>query len=160
VILFFLFGLATILFFWKFPAWLYYATLGEVAGFYLYTALTEALEGLVYLTALLFFCIALPASWFRDRFIVRGPITALALPTFLLLTQYFIAYHEFGKGLAALLALLLAGGLACLWMWLAARSIVFERAARLLAERAPVFLPVYLPLAAIALVVLAARNLG
>lgn len=160
VILFFLFGWATIIFFWKFPAWLYYATLGEIAVYYLYLAVTEALEGLLYLAALLLACALLPASWFKEKFIVRGTIAALALPAFLLLTQYFIAYHEFGKGLAALLALLLAGGLASLWMGLAARRAIFERAARLLAERTPVFLYVYLPLAVVALAILAVRNLG
>ncbi|MBI5294292.1 MAG: hypothetical protein HY869_02370 [Chloroflexi bacterium] len=160
VILFFLFGWVTIIFFWKFPAWLYYANLGEVAIFYLYTAATEALEGLVYLAAILLLSAVLPASWFKDKFTVRGTIAALALPAWLLLVQYFIAYHEFGRGPAVLAATLISGGLAALWMWLSMKYIALERMARLLAERTPVFLYVYIPIAIISLTILLVRNLG
>ncbi|MFZ5879639.1 MAG: hypothetical protein ACOY0R_09725 [Chloroflexota bacterium] len=160
VLLFFLFSWATITFFWKFPAWLYYATLVEVAVFYLYTAVTEALEGLVYLAVLLLVCALLPAPFFKDRFLARGTIAALALPGWLVLIQYFIAYHDFGPGLALLAATLISGGLAALWMGLSIKFTAFERAARLLAERTPVFLYVYLPLAAVSFLIVLVRNLG
>ncbi len=160
VILFFLFGWATIVFLWKFPAWLYYANLGEVAVFYLYTVFTEVLEGFFYLVILLLLCVLLPVSFFKEHFSVRGTIMGLALPAWLLLMQYFIAFHDFGNGLAVLLSALIAGGLASLWMWLSVKYAIFERVARLLVERTPIFLYVYLPLAALSLVILSVRNMG
>lgn len=160
VLVFFLFGWATIAFFWKLPAWLFYLNLGEVGVIYLYTAFTEFFESLIYLGVLLIFCGFLPAHFLKDRFAVRGTITAIALPGFILLTNYIIAIQKIAPALSALAAFVICGGLAFAWIWLSSRYIVFEQTARFLVERTPVFLYVYAPIVIISLIVVLVRNVG
>jgi hypothetical protein len=159
VIVFFLLSWATLAFFWKFPAWLNYLTLGEVTVLYLYAAFTEFLESLVYLLILLLLCIILPSKFLKDGFLVRGTIAAVAMPGLILLVNYLIVFHEFTAWQAALSGLMLMGAVVALLIWLTAKYQTVEKGVLLFGDRTVIFLYLYIPLMIISSVVVLARIL-
>jgi hypothetical protein len=159
VIVFFLLGWATLAFFWKFPAWLNYLTLGEVVVLYLYAAFTEFLESLVYLFFLLLLCTLLPSKLLKDNFPVRGTLAAVALPGLILLTDYLIMFREFAAWQAALAALVIVCVLVMLLIWLSGKYRAVEKGLLAFGDRTILFLYLYIPLMIVSSVVVLARML-
>ena len=160
VLVFFLFGWATIAFFWKLPAWLFYLNLREVGVIYLYAAVTELFESLFYLCVLLALAAILPAGILKSRFQIRGTIAAFFILGLIELTSYFIAFQELNSVISVSIALLICGVLGAALIGLSSKYVVFERAIRFLADRMVVFLYVYLPIAGIAFVLVLIRIAG
>ena len=159
VIVFFLLSWATLVFFWKFPAWLNYLTLGEAAVLYLYAAFTEFLESLVYLLILLGLCFILPSKLLKDVFPVRGIPAAVALPGFILLADYLIVFQELAVWQAIPASLAIMGGVFALLIWLSGRYSSVQKGMLLFGDRTMIFLYIYLPLMLISSVVVLARVL-
>jgi len=160
VLVFFLFGWATIAFFWKLPAWLFYLNLGEVGVIYSYAAVTEFLESLIYLCFLLALAAILPAQILKNRFQIRGAIAALFILGFIELTSYFIAFRELAPAVSALVALLICGVLGAALLWLSSKFVFFEQAICFAVDRMIIFLYVYMPIAGIAFIVVLIRAAG
>ncbi len=158
VLVFFLFGWATIDFFWKLPAWLFYLNLGEVGVIYSYAVVTEFIESLIYLCFLLALAAILPVQILKNRFQTRGTIAALVILGFIELTSYFIAFRDRSPGVSALVALLICGLLGGALLWLSSKYVFFEQAIRFVVDRMIIFLYVYLPMAGIAFIVVLIRN--
>lgn len=127
---------------------------------YLYAAVTELFESLLYLFILLALAAILPAEILKNRFQIRGTIAALFMLGFIDLTSYFIAFHELNPAVSALYALSICGVLGAVLLWLSSKYVFFERAVRFAVDRAIIFLYVYLPIAAIALIVVLVRVAG
>ncbi len=159
-LVFFLFGWATIAFFWKLPAWLFYLNLGEVGVIYSYAALTEFFESLIYLCILLALAAILPAQILKNRFQIRGTIAALFMLGLIELTSYFIAFQELNPAASALYALLICVVLGAALLWLSSKYVFFDRAVRIVVDRLVIFLYVYLPIAGISLILVLIRIAG
>lgn len=160
VIIFILFSWATIIFFWRLSAWLYYLNLGEIGVLYAYAASTEFVESLIYLTILLLLCMALPGAVLKEHFSVRGTIIAIAMPGFVLLADYLIAIRDFTPVISIPMAFAVSAGLALMWIWLASRYKALGQAADFIMERVSIFTYVYTMIAVISLVVVLIRNVG
>lgn len=160
VLVFFLFGWATVAFFWKLPAWLFYLNLEEVGVIYSYAAVTEFFESLIYLFILLVIAAILPAQLLKNRFQIRGTISALFILGFIELTSYFIAFRELTPIVSALTALLICGVLEAGLFWLSSKYVFFDQAVRFAVDRLIIFLYVYLPIAGIAFILVSIRIAG
>ena len=160
VLVFFLFGWATIDFFWKLPAWLFYLNLGEVGVIYSYGAVTEFIESLIYLCILLVLAAILPAQIMKNKFQIRGTIAALFILGIIELTSYFIAFRDIKPAVSALVALLICGLLGTALLWLSSKYVFIEQVIRQTVDRMVIFLYVYLPMAGIAIIVVLIRNAG
>lgn len=81
-------------FLWKLSAWLLILNLGEIFTIFSYSMVANLLESLIVLILLLAICALLPASMFRNEFVVRGTILAAGLIGSLMT---FVKLHmEFG----------------------------------------------------------------
>lgn len=160
ILVFILYGWETIAFFWKVPAWLFYLGLGEVGVIYSYGVVNEFVESLAYLILLLMLAAILPASILKEKFQTRATLIALFLLGSVYLISYLIAFQEVERVKAALFTISTGMVLDILLLWLSAKFAFLERAIIFLTNQVTIFLYVYAPITAIALVVILIRNLG
>ena len=96
------YGWTMVVFLWKLPGWLFFLTLGEIAGIFAFELVTNLIESLVVLLLLLTFSMAFPSHVLKDVFIVRGSMAALVLigSMMLFLNRYVSIGSEFGGNLS------------------------------------------------------------
>jgi hypothetical protein len=137
-------------FFWKLPSLLYYMNIQEILATISYIWATNLLESLVVLCGPLLLSVILPANWFRDLFIVRG--TALILPGLGYLI--YIAYHfqsrsEYPAVFFKPWAVSLAFSILFAFVFIAGRVNVLRKVIEFIADRAIIFLYLFIPLSLI-----------
>jgi hypothetical protein len=92
---------AILRFFYRFPSWLFYSSLGEVLTFLAYLITLNGLESLVVLLILVLAGVLLPRRWLLDRFVTRS--LSLVLPALGILIYVNLTYPtEAGYPLASL----------------------------------------------------------
>ena len=139
-------------FFWKLPSLLNYMTAGEIAAEFSYLMVTNLLESLFILCAPVLLCMVLPSKWFQQVFVIRG--TALVMPGLGYLM--YIAYHfqsreEYPAIFFKYWSLGLAFSALFFFVFLAGRISLLGKIVAFIADRAVIFLYVYLPLSLVSL---------
>src|SRR6266498_944303 len=84
-IVFLVYGWTSLAFFWKVPSWLYFLNLGEIVSILAYVLSSTLLESLIILLLFLLASLVLPASWLRNKFVVRGSIIFYSLTFWVIL---------------------------------------------------------------------------
>jgi hypothetical protein len=145
------YGWTMVVFLWKLPGWLFFLTIGEIAGILAYQFITNLLESLVILLLLLISSMVFPPRTFKDVFVVRGSMAALVLigSMMLFLNRYVSAGPKFGENLPVwMLGSLL---ISAVMVALATRLKILRVSISWLSDRLIVFLFVLLPLSALSL---------
>jgi hypothetical protein len=156
VIVTMIYSWSIVFFFWRLPSFLFYSTVGEIGVMFAYMITADFVDSLLILLPLLLLCLLLPEKWFSSRFSSKAVILSM-----LVLGSIF-AYGEYYR--AESLILLLQKTLLAIVVFLAVTFLVDEiRIARDvfegLANRAIVFLYLFLPITAISLLTVLIRNL-
>lgn len=149
--------------FYRLPAWLYYLSPSQIATLYAYAFPINFVESLLALAALLvlhytIFLFFKNAEEFQARSVLTALILLVSADARLILYKEYTDSAAFLNGQAAWWAATLV--LASPLIIFAPFSAGFRRVVADLAERAVVFLYIYLPLTAVALIVVVARNLS
>jgi hypothetical protein len=145
--------------FWKLPSWLFFLRFGEIISIYSYAFLVNFLESILLLGLALLLAILLPRAWWRDTFISRAFVLIVTIIGSALLhwSRYsspdVMARFVNGQITWWVVTLLLA----ILLTWLAGRVAGIRQALESMADRFVIFLYVYLPLTALALLIVFAR---
>jgi hypothetical protein len=144
-------------YFWKFPSWILFSTLGDLFNIYAYMVTVNFLESLLVLFAVLALCIVLPRKWFYNYFVSRGSLLVILTLGFLIYLGHkiqpdmslpFSLFRMLPIALIIILALVfLLGQIG----WL--RKILEEIAARLI-----VFLYISIPISIFSFLVVVVRN--
>ena len=124
--------------------------IGEILATFSYILATNLLESLVVLCAPIFMSILLPAKWFHDLFVVRG--TALIVPGLGYLI--YIAYHfqsrnEYPAIFFKTRSVSLAFSILLVFVFLAGKVNVLRKVIEFIADRAIIFLYIFIPLSLI-----------
>ena len=157
VIVLIVYGWTLYWFAWKLPSWLYFLSVGEMLVALAYSMVVNLIESLIVLFALLLLCAILPPRWFRDRFTALG--TVLVILSMIALAYYLgaiIALQDFPPHLRWYVLLAVAG--IALVVFLVSRVKFLVKFLEEIANRAVIFLYVFLPLSAISFIVVLIRN--
>ena len=156
---FLVYGWTLALFLWKLPSWLMYMHAAEIFGVLSYAMLTNLLESLVLIAALVGLAVCLPGKWLRDVFVESG--TVIMISAVLSLMFYHFQYghlrSEFNDALRTwgAVTLLIAIVLAVLFARVGVlRSFISE-----LADRLVVFLYILMPLSVVSFLIIIVRNM-
>ncbi len=152
VIVFMVYTWSVCFFFWEFPSWSYFMTLGELLAVFSYVMLVCLIESLVFLAGLLAVCMLLPSAALKEDFIVRGSFASLSILLSIMAYWYFVFPDYL---LASFAFIILVTGMVA---FAAVRLRGMRVAAIWLSDRLVVFLYLYLPLSALALAVVFLRN--
>ncbi len=145
-------------FLYEFPSLILYMNLGQVAGVFAYMMAFAFLESLLALGVILLVSAILPRSCYRQGFVAKGFLTVLAAGAFAINVRMSMPNRypgvEFLYVRAALAAAVLIGSI------LAAHFFrPFQKALDFLAEQISIMLYIYIPIGALSLLVVIARNL-
>jgi hypothetical protein len=135
-----------IAFLWRLSAWLLLLNLGEILTIFSYAMLTNFLESLTVLFALLGASVILPARILREDFAVRGTILALGLISSLNAFVSFQMRVGFQSGLWLLVPPLMVLLLTAFLLAVSSRSRLVRSTALWVSDRLVVFLFILLPL--------------
>ena len=143
---------------WRLPSYLYFQSLGDSLSILAYAMVINFLESLVVLAGCVFLCFLLPLRWYRDQFSTWG--TSLAVLFLLALVQYpkiilKLQSIQLNERWAALLLL----AMILLSLLVIGRVTLLQKIASEIANRAVIFLYILLPLTAVSVVVVVARNI-
>jgi hypothetical protein len=158
VIVLIVYGWTLYWFAWKLPSWLYFLSVGEMLVALAYSMVVNFIESLIVLVALLLLCAILPPRWFRDRFTALG--TALVILSLVALAYYLgtiIALQDFPPHLRWYTLLAVTG--IVLVVFLISRIKLLVKLLEEIANRAVIFLYVFLPISAISFIVVLIRNI-
>ena len=75
---------------YKFPSLILKANIGQILGVFAYTLVFTLFESLLFFGFLILIAVALPAQYFRSRFVHRGTLIALSLAVFALILNFWI----------------------------------------------------------------------
>lgn len=143
-------------FFWKFPSWLYFLSLWEIIKVLCYAIVTNLLESLVVMLPLLALAMALPRHWFADRFISHSvPAILLGLGYMMYLANQFQGKEDYPSGVIRLIPLVLVVML--LAAFLGGKITPLRSAIDGFADRATIFLYIFIPLSLACLLVVLAQ---
>jgi hypothetical protein len=148
--------------FYKLPAWMFYLNLGEIASIYAYAFLFDLVESILLLLVVLFFEFTLFLYFNnREEFQTRAVIMTFALLCSMAIRLALFKDYEqmdgFVNGAPAWLALAIATSMLC--GVLVSKSSAVRRIVGGFAERAVIFLYIYLPLSLLSVVIVIWRNL-
>ena len=139
-------------FFWKFPSWLYYLSIGEIAKVFCYSIATNLIESLVVLLPALVLAVVLPRKWFYEGFVARSVVMILiGLGYMMYLANQFQGKEDYPSAAIQLIPVVLLAIL--LAVFLAGRITLLRQVIAGFAERATVFLYISIPISLICLLV-------
>ncbi|MEW6083576.1 MAG: hypothetical protein AB1607_03175 [Chloroflexota bacterium] len=156
VIVTMIYSWSIVFFFWRLPSLLFYSTIGEIGVMFAYMITADFLDSLIILILLILLCLLLPEKLFFNRFSTKGVfLSVLILAGIFSYGQYYRA-----ESLALLLQKTLLAGLVFLILAFLLDEVQFVR--RLfegIANRAVVFLYLFLPITALSVLTVFLRNL-
>jgi hypothetical protein len=145
--------------FWKLPSWLFFLQVGEILSIYAYAFVVNFIESILLLLLVLVPAILLPRPWWTDTFISKGfallliVLASTALHISLYRTPDTRAVFVSGQFTwwigTSLIAVFLT--------WLVGRVKWVRSGLENIADRFVVFLYIYLPLTALALLIVLVR---
>ncbi len=156
---FLVYGRMLYTFVWKLPSWLKFLTVGEILSNLSYALMHSMLETLGIVLFLLAVSFVLPSAWFRDVFVPRGVWTlsvwfvswAIYFSRLSKVGSDFIAYLYLWTAITVVIALFAA--------FVAARTRWMRSAALWFADRAVIFLFIFIPASFVGALVVAVRNI-
>jgi hypothetical protein len=158
VITFMLYAWTLVHFFWSLPSQFFYLYIGEIFAVFSYAVIESLFESLALLGFLLAFSFLLPPAALRDVFIVRGTSLALILAGSVML--FWNRFSEVGLPMAKNIYLwtVVTIAVALLAAFISTRIKLLAKVLAGLADRMIIFLYLSMPLSAVALVTVLARN--
>jgi len=153
-----LYAWSLIHFFWRFPSWLYFSTMGEIVVTLAYLFMVNFIESGLAILAPVALSLILPRRWFLDRFVTRGMwLVILGLGYLAYFDWRIQADAAFPYSLAKWTPLIVLPVLALTFLldkinWL---GRILEE----LGDRLTVFLYIFLPLSILSLLTILVRNL-
>ena len=145
--------------FWKLPSWLFFLQLGEILSIYAYAFAVNFCESILLLLIVLMVGLVLPRRWWTEDFVSKGFVLILIIlgsaTLHLALYRTPDTREIFVNGQRAWWIVTLLSGIAL--TWLTGKLSGVRRGLESMADRFVVFLYIYLPLTAIAFLVVLAR---
>lgn len=139
-------------FFWKFPSWLYYLSLWEIARVFCYTIVTNLVESLLVLAAPLLLVLVLPRQWFYEGFAARSvAMILISLGYMIYLANQFQGKEDYPSAALQLAPIVLF--IAIIAAVLAGKISIVGKILAGFADRATIFLYISIPLSLICLLV-------
>lgn len=153
----FLYSWTLLWFFWKIPGWLYFQTLDEIAVGLAYSLATNLLESLVLILLPLGLHFLLPRR-FADSFVARGSaLVILSLGYVAFLLTQFQSREDYPSDIIRLTPFVFIAILAL--AYLLGRISLTRKILENIADRAIVFLYIFIPASLVSLVVVLTRQL-
>jgi len=148
--------------FWRLPSWFFFLSLGEIVALYAYAFVMNFAESLLLLSIALVPCLVLPQSWWRNSFVARGVV--LVVVVFASAQMHLSKYPTLDLR-EGFVGSQFSWWLHTLWITaflalLAGRIGWFKIGLEKFADQLSIFLYLYIPMTAIGLVVMIARNIG
>ncbi len=138
-------------FFWRLPSWLNFSTLGDVAILFFYMVVVNFIESVSILLAMILLCAALPSKWFLESFTTKASLLALlGLGSLMAFNQNLRDDLIFFTGMIVIVLAL---------TFLLDRVEFVRKILEELANRMTVFLYIWMPISAIALLIVLVRNI-
>jgi len=143
-------------FFWKFPSWLYFLSIGEVLTVFAYSMALNFFESLLVLCLPLGLGLLLPKKWFSDAFVTRSVIVILLILAYsaFILTQ-FQSREDYPGDLVRLIPLVFLAAL--ILAFFAGKAKFLDKAIGFFAEQATILLYLYIPISIISILVVLGR---
>jgi hypothetical protein len=145
--------------FWKLPSWLFYLDLGQVASIYAYSIVFDFIESVLLLAGFVLLSLALPAAWWREKFVSRSAMLSMVVMASVILSAFRFrdpdAYQQFVA--VNWIWWLVTIGIALPLVWLAGRVRWLGQALETVADRCVIFLFIYMPLTFLSIVVVLVR---
>ena len=158
VIVTLLYGWSLIQFFWKLPTWLTYSTLGEIAVIFSYMIFTVFLDSLLVFLVLVLLSIFLPKQYFLEQFVVKGSSVVILGLVFVIL--YFGDIISWALSLKVLALRLFALGVGLVAISFLVNAIsVLKKLVSGFANRAVIFLYIWMPITALSVLTVILRNI-
>jgi hypothetical protein len=148
--------------FWKLPSWLFFLKSTEIISIYAYAFLVNFVESILLLCVALLPGIVLPRRWWVDVLISRGFVLILVilgsavLHMMLFRTPDTRATFVNSQPVWWIVTILIA----IILTWVAGRVALVREALENMADRLIIFLYIYLPLTAFALLIVLVRIYG
>jgi len=149
---------ATLRFFYRFPSWLFYSSVGEINVYFSYLIVVNLLESALLFALYIVASLFLPPKWFHERFVSRSiSLTILGLGYLIYVNYNFPSTDSYP--LASYTRVLTVAVLIVLLAFLVDRVAFIRNQLDGFANRAVVFLYVIIPVSAAALLVVLFRNI-
>lgn len=158
---FLVYGWTLLASFWKVPSWMFFLKVGEILSVYAYSFAIDFAESILLLFTMLLIGILLPKNWWNDQFTSKGIVWISVLLGSIMLRLYTnrspelweeFVYNQWAWwGYTVLLGIVLS--------LLFSRVNWLRRGLEKLADRLVVFLYIYMPLTALSIIVVFARNI-
>ncbi|MBK6793223.1 MAG: hypothetical protein IPG80_11985 [Anaerolineales bacterium] len=138
--------------------WVLYLNVPEILTLVAYILAGAFLESLLLIAALTIFGVLLPSKLLTEKFILRGTILTI---TFLSSIMFYYTQTPLGEALVDIYKWVLFFTVSTVGFLLAAENIqTIKNTVELIADRAMVFLYIYLPISIISVIVVIIRSLG
>jgi hypothetical protein len=158
VIVMIIYSWALLHFFWRFPSWLFYSSLGEIAVIFAYMIVVNLLESLFVLLGFILAGMILPQRWFSERFVTRSvSLALLGLGYLIYVNQTYPS--EASYPLAMYRWMLGVGAAILVIAFLIDRLGFLRNLLDALANRMVVFLYVIIPISVVSFLVVLIRNI-
>lgn len=158
---FMVYGWTLLASFWKVPSWLFFLRISDILSVYAYSFVIDFAESLLLLGMMVLAGVLLPRRWWNAQFVSKGALWTILLAGSAMLRLYtnrspddwesFVSGQATWWGGTLLLAVLLS--------LVVARVPLLRQGLENLADRLVVFLYLYLPLTAIAIIAVFSRIL-
>jgi|SRR5215208_6302628 len=158
-IVFLVYGWTSLAFFWKVPSWLYFLDSGEIVSILAYALSSTVFESVIILLLFVLASLVLPASWLRNKFVIRGSIVFYSLTfwvVFLTLSS-LLQLPTTNDLLTFAMGFPLTAGLG---MILVDKIPLVYRFMDYLSKQLTIFLYLWLPLSVVGILILIVRNIG
>lgn len=155
---FMVYGWTLLIYFRYLHYWLDFLNIGEILAIFCYAMVADLVESLIILFILLGVCIILPSRFLKDVFVVRG--TLLVVCVFLSVSVFLNNYPDLNNYSGMFLpwsVITLIG--AILIAFILPKISFIARAAVWLSDSMIIFLYIFMPVAALSLLVVLVRNL-
>jgi hypothetical protein len=145
-------------YFWRLQSWLNFSTLGQVSVIYAYTAVVNFIESALIMLMLVVLSVILPSKWFYDQFVVRGSSLVLfGLGALMIFVQNI--FEDVNTPSVVLPKLLVAAIIIIALVILVDRISLLKKIMDELANRMTTFLYIWMPITALSLITVLARNM-
>lgn len=145
--------------FWKLPSWMFFLGVDEIVSIYAYAFLVNFIESILLFSLVFLAALSLPHHWWTETFVARGFVLILVTLTSVVLhltlyrtpdTRDVFVSGQYGWWVGTLV-------IAIILTWVAGRIGWLRRALEEMADRFVVFLYIYLPLTALAFLIISVR---
>lgn len=146
-----IYGWTILKFNYNLPGWLYFLNLGEIAGVFAYSTVTNLLESLLVLFCIVAAAVILPKKWFGDAFVARGVgLSILVLSLMMYIASQFTTKEYYPSEIIRWSPAILAG--MAVIAYLLGKVGFTRKALEFFADRAIIFLYITIPVSLISLV--------